>query len=144
MMRTKHRTISPTIQTNFRIPAVTRFVFATFFSETLGGGVPPWTDVGLPCGTLGLFFLTCWKIEWASLLPNPKIPGQKWHHPHLQKNKQGFKQILRTTNSNKTCVYFGCFIKPRKSEAPGLKKRGRRNSRRDNKSLFSFRRGRAM
>ena len=64
MMRTRHRTISPKIQTNFRIPAVTRFVFAAFVLKPLGGcGVPPWTDVGLPCGTLGLFFLTCWKIE---------------------------------------------------------------------------------
>ena len=35
-----------------------------------------WTDFGLPCGTLGPMFSTCWQSLGANLLKNSKIPEQ--------------------------------------------------------------------
>ena len=62
-------------------------------------GVPAWTDLGLPCGTLGPMFLTVWKIVGANVLRISKIPEQ---------------QMAPTTPSKKTSIikkHFNDFIR---------------------------------
>ena len=46
----------------------------------------------------------------------------KWHDPHLEKNKQGSKQNILIINQHIFVFYFCCSSKPHKSEVPGLYK----------------------
>ena len=82
-----------------------RLVFGT------SGGYP-WTDFGLPWGTLGPI---CSKFQ--------RLQDNKWHQPHLQTNKQEFKKTIPITNPNKSFLTL-LFTKPRKSDVPSLKKVG--------------------
>ena len=72
-------------------------MLATCFSEPLGGGAH-WPDVGLPCGTLGLIFLACWKNRVASLLQMSKILEQQVA-PSTPSKKQA---MIRQTKKNDT------------------------------------------
>ena len=84
-------------------------------------GVPPWTDLGLPCGTLGPSFWIFWKIPLALFCKSQRFQSNKWHQPHLQKNSTYSKKLYR--QSTQTNYFnFCCLTTPRMSEAPGLKK----------------------
>ena len=49
--------------------------FCDLFFRT-SGGYTPWTDVGIPLGTLGPIFLNCWKKCGTNLLQMSKTPEQ--------------------------------------------------------------------
>ena len=84
-------------------------------------GVPPWTDFGLPCGTLGPILLTCWKNLTAALLQTSKIPEQQIAPTTLPK-KQARTRKTFTDNQSKQIMFYVCWLtKPRKPEVPCLK-----------------------
>ena len=69
-----------------------------FFRDLFFGtsGVLPWTDLGLPWGTLGQILSTLWKMLVANVLRNSKIPEQHMSPTTPStKNKQEFKALYR-------------------------------------------------
>ena len=67
------------------VTVVARFVLRPDFQNLWG--LPPWTDFGFLWGTLGSILSTCWKMFVQICSKIQRFKGNKWHQPHLQKNK---------------------------------------------------------
>ena len=86
-------------------------------------GVPPWTDVGLPWGTLAPILSSFWKMLLANLLQTSKIPGQQMAPTTPSRKQVGIQ--TNTDNLSTQILFYFCYLtKPRKSEAPDLKQIG--------------------